>query len=210
MNMKKTTKYLSLFLLTVTLVFGIKNIASAQTVHTVQSGDTMWKIAVKYQVGVQEIIQANKQIGNPNLIYPGQTVQIPSTAQATLSMESQVVQLVNEERAKVGLKPLKENWELARVARFKSQDMIDHRYFSHQSPTYGTPFQMIKDFGLTYHAAGENIAAGQTSAQAVVTAWMNSDGHRKNILSSQFTEIGVGYVTGGSYGHYWTQMFISK
>lgn len=210
MNMKKITKYLSLFLLTVTLVFGIKNIASAQTVHTVQSGDTMWKIAVKYQVGVLEIIQANKQIGNPNLIYPGQTVQIPSTAQATLSMESQVVQLVNEERAKEGLKPLKENWELARVARFKSQDMIDRRYFSHQSPTYGTPFQMIKDFGLTYNAAGENIAAGQTSAQAVVTAWMNSDGHRKNILSSQFTEIGVGYAKGGSYGHYWTQMFISK
>ncbi|MBD7937719.1 MULTISPECIES: SafA/ExsA family spore coat assembly protein [Cytobacillus] len=208
--MKKITKYLSLFLLTVTLVFGIKNIASAQTVHTVQSGDTMWKIAVKYQVGVLEIIQANKQIGNPNLIYPGQTVQIPSTAQATLSMESQVVQLVNEERAKEGLKPLKENWELARVARFKSQDMIDRRYFSHQSPTYGTPFQMIKDFGLTYNAAGENIAAGQTSAQAVVTAWMNSDGHRKNILSSQFTEIGVGYAKGGSYGHYWTQMFISK
>lgn len=210
MNMKKITKYLSLFLLTVTLVFGMKNIASAQTIHTVQSGDTMWKIAVKYQVGVQEIIQANKQIGNPNLIYPGQTVQIPSTAQATISMESQVVQLVNEERAKVGLKPLKENWELARVARFKSQDMIDHRYFSHQSPIYGTPFQMIKDFGLTYNAAGENIAAGQTSAQAVVTAWMNSDGHRKNILSSQFTEIGVGYVKGGSHGHYWTQMFISK
>ncbi|MBN6886884.1 putative YkwD family protein/spore coat assembly protein SafA [Cytobacillus horneckiae] len=208
--MKNLMKLSFMLLFTVALVFGFKQDASASMVHTVKTGDTMWKIAVKYQVGVTEIIQANPQVSNPNFIYPGQSLNIPSTAAATMNMEAEVVKLVNQERAKAGLKPLKENWELSRVARFKSQDMIDRRYFDHHSPTYGTPFKMMTDFGITYRSAGENIAAGQTSAQAVVNAWMNSDGHRKNILSSHYTEIGVGYVKGGSYGHYWTQMFISR
>ncbi|MFP3361257.1 CAP domain-containing protein, partial [Planococcus sp. SIMBA_143] len=73
----------------------------------------------------------------------------------------EVVKLVNVERSKVGLPPLKENWELSRVARYKSEDMINKNYFSHTSPTYGSPFQMMKDFGISYQAAGENIAAGQ-------------------------------------------------
>jgi uncharacterized protein YkwD len=85
--------------------------------------------------------------------------------------------------------------------------MHDNRYFSHTSPVYGTPFQMTKSFGITYRSAGENIAHGQTSPQAVVNAWMNSSGHRANILNASFTQIGVGYVADG---HYWTQMFIGK
>ncbi|MED3550692.1 SafA/ExsA family spore coat assembly protein [Cytobacillus praedii] len=207
----KTIKKISLtILLSVALALGLSINASASTVHTVQSGDTMWKIAVKYQIGVPEIISANKQITNPNMIYPGQKVNIPSLSVATTSVEDQVVQLVNQERARYGLNPLKSNWELARVARYKSQDMIDRKYFDHNSPTYGTPFQMMKSFGISYRSAGENIAAGQSTPNEVVQAWMNSEGHRKNILSSTFTEIGVGYVKGGSYGHYWTQMFISK
>lgn len=207
----KTIKKISLtILLSVALALGLSINASASTVHTVQSGDTMWKIAVKYQIGVPEIISANKQITNPNMIYPGQKVNIPSLSVATTSVEDQVVQLVNQERARYGLNPLKSNWELARVARYKSQDMIDRKYFDHNSPTYGTPFQMMKSFGISYRSAGENIAAGQSTPNEVVQAWMNSEGHRKNILSSTFTEIGVGYVKGVSYGHYWTQMFISK
>ncbi|WP_308314772.1 SafA/ExsA family spore coat assembly protein [Bacillus sp. V3-13] len=183
--------------------------AEAATVHTVQSGDTMWKISVRYQTGISEIINANRQITDPNKIYPGQKINIP-TAAAAVSVEAQVVKLVNQERAKYGLQPLKSNWEVARVARYKSQDMADKNYFSHNSPTYGTPFQMMKSFGITYRTAGENIAAGQRTAEEVVKAWMNSEGHRKNILSSGYTEIGVGYVKGGSYGHYWTQMFIGR
>ena len=207
--MKTLSKFLLVTLLSVTLAFGLNNTAQAATVHTVQSGDTMWKIAVKYQVGVSELIKANSAIKNPNSIYPGQKITIP-TDKAGSSYEEQVVQLVNQERAKVGLKPLKSNWEVARVARYKSQDMIDKNYFSHTSPTYGSPFDMMKNFGITYSTAGENIAAGQATPKEVVNAWMNSEGHRKNILSSQFTEIGVGYAKGGSYGHYWTQMFISN
>ena len=96
------------------------------------------------------------------------------------------------------------NWELSRVARYKSQDMKDKGYFSHTSPTYGSPFDMMKKFGITYRTAGENIAKGQRTPQAVVNAWMNSSGHRANILNSSFTQIGVGYVADGNY---WTQMF---
>ena len=112
---------------------------------------------------------------------------------------------MNEIRQQNGLKPLTENWELSRVARYKSQDMLDNRYFSHTSPTYGSPFQMIKAFGLSYRTAGENIAKGYASPQAVVNCWMNSSGHRANILNVSYTQIGIGYV---AQGNYWTQMFV--
>ena len=173
--------------------------------HTVAKGDTMWKIASQYRVGTGEIIRANPQVSNPNLIYPGQVLTIPQEDASALAFESEVIRLVNEQRAKNGLKALTANWELSRVARYKSRDMADNRYFSHTSPTYGTPFQMIKAFGLSYRTAGENIAYGQRTPQAVVNAWMNSSGHRANILNASYTQIGVGYV---SSGHYWTQMFI--
>ena len=180
---------------------------SAAATHTVVSGDSMWKIAVKYQVGLSEIKAANPQISNPNLIYPGQVLTIPTTDSLVLRYEKEVIRLVNEIRVQNGLRKLTYNWELSRVARYKSQDMKDNRYFSHTSPVYGTPFQMIKNFGITYRSAGENIARGQTSPQAVVNAWMNSSGHRANILNASFTQIGVGYVADGNY---WTQMFIGK
>ena len=178
---------------------------AASLSHTVAAGDTMWKLAVRYQVGTSEIIQANPQISNPNLIYPGQVLQIPQLDAAVAAYEAEVIRLVNEIRQQNGLQPLSANWELSRVARYKSQDLVDNRYFSHTSPTYGTPFQMIKSFGLTYRTAGENIAYGQRTPQAVVNAWMNSSGHRANILNSSYTQIGVGYV---AQGNYWTQMFI--
>lgn len=179
--------------------------SAASLSHTVVKGDTMWKIASKYQVGTSEVIRANSQITNPNLIYPGQVLIIPQEDSSVLAFENEVIRLVNEQRSTNGLKPLTANWELSRVARYKSQDMVDNRYFSHTSPTYGTPFQMIRAFGLTYRTAGENIAYGQRTPQTVVNAWMNSSGHRANILNASYTQIGVGYV---SSGHYWTQMFI--
>ncbi len=181
--------------------------ARTTATHTVVRGDSMWRIAVKYQVGLSEIKAANPQITNPDLIYPGQVLTIPTTDSLVLSYEREVVRLVNEIRVQRGLRELTYNWELSRVARYKSQDMKDNRYFSHTSPVYGTPFRMMKSFGITYRSAGENIARGQKSPQAVVDAWMNSSGHRANILSTSFTQIGVGYVADGNY---WTQMFIGK
>lgn len=123
----------------------------------------------------------------------------------TLTYEERVVELVNQERAKVGLKPLTMNLKLSEVARAKSQDMHDKNYFSHTSPTYGSPFDMMKQFGITYRTAGENIAMGYRTPEAVMEGWMNSPGHKANILNSSYTEIGVGYVSDGSY---WTQEFI--
>ncbi|WP_186567048.1 SafA/ExsA family spore coat assembly protein [Lawsonibacter celer] len=173
--------------------------------HTVVRGDTMWKLAVQYQVGTREIIQANPQVSNPDLIYPGQVLTIPELDKSVTAFENEVIRLVNEARAANGLQPLTANWELSRVARYKSQDMADRGYFSHTSPTYGSPFQMIRAFGLSFRTAGENIAYGQRTPQQVFQGWMNSSGHRANILSASYTQIGVGYVADG---HYWTQMFI--
>ncbi|MCX7695679.1 MAG: SafA/ExsA family spore coat assembly protein [Caloramator sp.] len=200
--MKKKTK-----LLTLLIFIMLTTVAFAQdTYYTVQSGDSMWKIAQKYQVGISEIVAANPEIKNPALIYPGQKIKIPVIE--TKAIESEVVRLVNIERAKVGLPALKENWQLSRVARYKSQDMINKNYFSHYSPTYGSPFDMIESFGIKFSAAGENIAMGQRTPQEVMNAWMNSPGHRSNILSPSYTEIGVGLAKDKAGRCYWTQMFI--
>lgn len=123
------------------------------------------------------------------------------------AFEQEVVELTNKERAKQGLKALSVDSKLSKSARAKSQDMKDKNYFSHTSPTYGSPFDQMKQFGITYKTAGENIAQGQRSPQEVVTAWMNSEGHRANILNKNYTHIGVGYVKSGNY---WTQQFIGK
>ena len=122
-----------------------------------------------------------------------------------LTEESAVLTLVNDIRAQYGLSPLTLDAELCRYARVKSQDMHDAGYFSHESPTYGSPFDMMRSFGLSYAYAGENIAKGYGSAEAVVNAWMNSSRHRANILSASYTELGVGYVADGGY---WTQWFV--
>ena len=178
----------------------------AQTTYTVQRGDSIWKIAVRHRVGMSEIIAASPQIKNPNLIYPGQKITIPSVP--TTSQENEVARLVNAERAKAGLPALKINWQLSRVARYKSADMAERGYFSHYSPTYGTPFHMMENFGLRFSAAGENIAYGQRTPAEVMRDWMNSPGHRNNIMSRSYTEIGVGLAKNKNGVCYWTQMFM--
>lgn len=201
-------KKVLLLVISIGLLIGmIPMVASAATTYTVVKGDTMWRIAVRYEVGLDEIKKANPHIKDPALIYPGDVLTIPTTSDSVLAYEAEVVRLVNERRAEYGLKPLTQNWQLSRVARYKSEDMKDNGYFSHTSPTYGSPFQMIKSFGISYRTAGENIAKGYATPQAVVNGWMNSAGHRANILNASFTEIGVGYVASGRY---WTQMFIGK
>ena len=181
--------------------------SSKMVAYKVQPGDTMWAIARRYEISFDELRKANPGIANPAAIYVGQTVMIPDT-NSLASHEAQVADLVNKERVKRGLAPLTFNAELSRVARFKSQDMIDKHYFSHQSPTYGSPFQMMEKFGLKFSAGGENIAFGQRSAAEVMNAWMNSPGHRANILSEAYTHIGVGVAKMHNGTLYWTQMFM--
>ncbi len=125
------------------------------------------------------------------------------------NMAAQLVEMVNTERTKNGLPSLMVDTEVARVAGIKSQDMVDNDYFSHNSPTYGSPFEMLDSFGVKYHHAGENLA-GHQSVQSAHEALMNSAGHRQNILSNDFTHIGIGVRPSNRYGYVFTQLFISK
>lgn len=129
----------------------------------------------------------------------------PGSVIGVLAYEQEVVRLVNAERAYYGLPALSIRADLCQYARVKSQDMHDSGYFSHTSPNHGSPFDMMKSFGITYSHAGENIAMGYSTPEAVVSAWMNSEGHRANIFSASYTELGVGYVADGGY---WTQWFV--
>lgn len=132
---------------------------------------------------------------------------VVSATDSARTFELEVARLVNIERAKEGLSPLSFSDELSKVARAKSQDMAAKNYFNHVSPTYGDPFAMMKSFGISYRTAGENIAKGYYSAESVVNGWMNSSGHRANILNGSFNKIGVGYAVGKNGTPYWTQMF---
>lgn len=131
-----------------------------------------------------------------------------TTSQLTAD-EQEVFDLINAKRVANGLAILKIDDELQNVARIKAKDMVDNNYFSHNSPIYGSPFDMIKNFGIRYKTAGENIA-GNSSNSGAVNAWMNSEGHRDNILNSSFNYTGVGVVKSPKYGKVYVQMFMGK
>lgn len=186
----------------------LSNVAAlAPTTYTVQKGDSLWKIAVKYEIGLSELAKANPQISNLALIYVGQKINIPE-ASPLKAIEDEVFRLVNLQRSYNGLPALKYDWQAARVARIKSQDMIDNKYFSHTSPVYGSPFKMLESYGLRFSAAAENIAYGQKTAQEVMNSWMNSPGHKANILSNTVTHIGVGVAKASNGTLYFTQLFL--
>lgn len=132
-----------------------------------------------------------------------------STTTAMTTDEKEVFDLINNQRTQNGLSALKLDTETLRVARIKAQDMVDNNYFSHNSPTYGSPFQMLNSFKISYKTAGENIA-GNSSNSSAVTAWMNSSGHRANILNSSFNYTGIGVVKSSKYGKVYVQMFLGK
>jgi len=121
--------------------------------------------------------------------------------------QKKVIEIVNRERATAGLNSLSENADSDKIATLKSEDMVKLNYFSHQSPTYGSPFDMLTHFNISYTAAGENIAYGQSTPDEVMTAWMNSPGHRANILNINFTQIGVGIALKANGQLVWTQTF---
>lgn len=131
----------------------------------------------------------------------------PSAPTAGLTrLEQEMLELLNRERTTAGLAPLHVDMRLVDLARKKSRDMIDRNYFSHQSPTYGSPFDMMRAAGIEYKYAGENIAGAPTVEKAHA-ALMNSEGHRRNIMNRNFTRVGIGIVEGGPYGLMVTQMF---
>ncbi|SDW37040.1 uncharacterized protein, YkwD family [Marinococcus luteus] len=212
--------------LSATLIFPLT--ALGQDTYTVESGDTLYTIAEDHGVSVDALMEENSSIENPDMISVGESIAIPGSesnsssesssaetsdavsSQSESEFEQEVVRLTNEVRAENGLAPVEAESSLQSVADAKSQDMIENDYFAHESPTYGSPFEMMKEFGVSYEGAGENIAAGQDTPQDVVDAWMDSPGHRDNILNPDFTHIAIGYEEGGEYGQYWTQMFLEK
>lgn len=152
-----------------------------------------------------KLIYPTKSTNNTN----GQNNSSTVKSEELTKDEEETFNLVNKERTAQGLTALKIDSELQNVARVKAQDLVENNYFSHTSPTYGSPFDMMKSFGITYKYAGENIA-GNSSNSAAVKAWMNSEGHRANILNSNYNYTGLAVVSSPKYGKVYVQMFIGK
>jgi len=168
---------------------------------------------------VSQFISKNKDkiqhiyiLGGEEVVLPGSVNSILNTQRQTgdISQDEQIiVDLANKERAAAGLKPLQVDMQLMEVSRIKAADMKENNYFSHSSPKYGSPFDMMSAAGISFSSAGENIA-GDLTAEAAMAAWMNSEGHRQNILNLNFTHIGVGVSYGTAYVNYYVQQFIQK
>ena len=180
----------------------------------VNSNSIDWKTVLKQYYSAEKITTPSVPVEKPSTSpEAGAPVEKPNTdnnesvSSSNLSYEQKVVELVNVERQKAGLSALRMDSSVSNVARAKSKDMAVNNYFAHQSPTYGSAGDMLKKFGITWSSWGENIASGQRTPEIVVNAWMNSPGHRANILSSNFSKIGVGYVTNSNGTPYWTQIF---
>lgn len=169
-------------------------------------GDYIGAVSKKY---VKPIYPASSIGSNSNTGSSQNNNTVTTFSTNMNSDEKEVFDLINKQRTQNGLSPLKENNELQRVARIKAQDMVNNNYFSHTSPTYGSPFDMMKNFKISYNTAGENIAGNSSNSNAV-TSWMNSSGHRANILNSSFNQTGIGVVKGSKYGKIYVQMFIGK
>lgn len=162
-------------------------------------GDYIGAVSKKY---VKPIYPNSDTVNNQN--------NNSSTQTSTMnSDEKEVFDLINKQRTNNGLQALKVDTETQKVARIKAQDMVNNNYFSHTSPTYGTPFEMLKSFKISYKTAGENIAANSSNS-AAVNAWMNSSGHKANILNSSFNYTGIGVVSSPKYGKMYVQLFIGK
>ena len=145
-------------------------------------------------------------------IYPSSsnTGSSQSTQTSTMNTdEKEVFDLINKQRTNNGLQALKVDDEVQRVARIKAEDMVSQNYFAHESPIYGTPFEMLQSFKISYKTAGENIAANSSNSGAV-TSWMNSSGHKANILNSNFNYTGIGVVSSSKYGKIFVQLFVGK
>ena len=159
-------------------------------------------------VWLDKICSSTGNIGNAgNTENSGNANEDATDSVVSGSMTSQVVTLVNKERASNGMQSLASDRQLAKLAQMKAEDMAKNGYFSHISPTYGSAFDMMKKYGVSYKTAGENIAKGQKTAQSVMNGWMHSSGHRANILKSDYTKIGVGYAKASDGTTCWVQIF---
>lgn len=127
---------------------------------------------------------------------------LPNTAETVLN-------LINEERKAQGITPLQIDDLLNSTAQTKATDMVKNNYFSHESSTYGSPFEMMQNAGITYRTAGENIA-GNPSVENAVKSWLASESHKQNLLSNAYNYIGIGIEESPAYGYVIVAMFIGR
>ncbi len=170
--------------------------------------DYVGAVSRKYVRAIYSSSSGSSNSGTGGSSSSGNTSSSTETSNMN-SDEKEVFDLINKQRTNNGLAALKNDSEVQRVARIKAQDMVNNNYFSHTSPTYGSPFDMLKSFKISYKTAGENIA-GNSSNSSAVTAWMNSSGHKANILNSNFNYTGIGVVSSPKYGKMYVQLFIGK
>ena len=171
---------------------------------------TLHQMAQKWHCSVDELYDQNawlQEHPSNEPIKPSKPITVPESKDM-VGYEKQVFDLTNAERTKAHLPLFKGNYaELNRSSTAKAQDMSAKNYFDHNSPTYGSPFDMMKQFDISFNYAAENIAKGQKTPEEVVTAWMNSSGHRANILNPNLNYLGVGFEKNGFI---WVQQFVGK
>ncbi len=201
-----------------------KSLSIKGTVDTSKEGEYKLTYSVKGENGIKVskdiIITVGDDISDNNTDGTDKTSKTNKTNKTSktnktdktqksddLSFIKKVIELCNAERKKFKLRPLVEDSKLSIVAKMKSQDMINKDYFGHISPTYGDPFKMLRDNKVSFLYAGENLAEGQKTPERVVKEWMESPGHKANILNGNYTKIGVGYVKSKKGTTYWTQLF---
>ena len=164
-------------------------------------------IATVIGITASSIAPANAQWwrSRPSPAQISATIPDPISAE---NFQQQILSLVNTERSKAGLQPMTLNSQLNQAAQNHTNDMISKGYFDHVSPSGSTMEMRVNAVGYRYSTIGENIAAGDSTAAGTMTQWMNSPGHRANILNPEYKELGVGYgPSNDQYGHYWTQVF---
>lgn len=179
-------------------------VATPRPVETPQPTETPQPVVTPQPAETPQPVVTPRPTETPQPVKPEKTDTEPTVKQ---SYEEQVVALVNAERAKYGLPALKTNPTLQAAALARAKETV--QLFSHTRPNGTSCFTVLKEYGISYRYAGENIAYGQRSPQEVVTAWMNSEGHRANILNKNFTTIGIGYYQTANGTKYWSQLFIS-
>ena len=137
----------------------------------------------------------------------GKKYRCKVTVTSKKSAAQSVLSIVNKERKKQGRKALKLDAKLTKAAQKRAKELT--KVFAHERPDGSSCFTVLKDYHISYMACGENIAAGQPTAKEVMNSWMNSDGHRENILSTNYGKIGVGLykVSNDPYTYYWVQLF---
>lgn len=137
-----------------------------------------------------------------------ETVEEPSNLNLTQE-ESELLSLINNERNKNNLPNFEIDEKLQNVARLKAKDLVENSYFSHTSPNLGTPFEMLKDNGISYKTASENIA-GNSSISGALESWLKSDNHKKNILSNDYNYTGISVVDSIAYGKIIVELFVGR